>query len=650
MATNEEQLRKYYNAAQGNNLRQIDSAFGVTPNGAGGSSSNGQWTAYDGNKMIRNNPNSNSFTTLPANQGKPVATGAGAPDNAAYRPYGGNAPAQGNVQTLQIYPDQMGSGTSAATPSTQSWTPYDGNKMYQGGQGTNSAQGGFDSAFGVGPSGSSGTKYPDSSLDSDMNYNGNKRFWLDKMYHGGEENKKGTDSGFDSGFGYPGNWTKPARPGNNGQWGGDTIDPGFSYPTWPGSGNNNIPTLPSNPTGKPTEGDTTGGSTGTGSTGTGSGTSGSTTPVRRTLMEMYDDYLNQLGGYTTPSAKDQSDLVREMYEANLAANKSQLESDYNQNLSDLESEASKIGSTYYEQQRQAQAESDRNRQSFQEYANARGLNSGTGGQAELARQNQLSANLNTLRQSEAEKRAEVERQRVLLGQQYQNAIQKAQADNDLAKAKALYEEAVRVDESLASAAKADADRALQIFNILNNTALSAANAYASQESPDLSLYGKLLGISGLGGGISGSSTEELENMYNKAQQIRSSGGYYVSNGSGGTTFKKATSGDIEWAEYYIDIINAAGGINNVQDYLAMNYKSYGIPYQTVSRTTASMAEKAKGYSTNKYTIGSEKGKDIANSLGVGNTYQASDGSVWRKSSNGKIYVTKDGVEMEAQIK
>lgn len=644
MATNEEQLRKYYNAAQGNNLRQIDSAFGVTPNGAGGSSSNGQWTAYDGNKMIRNNPNSNSFTTLPANQGKPVATGAGASDNAAYRPYGGNAPAQGNVQTLQIYPDQMSGGESAATPSTQRWTPYDGNKMYQGGQGTNPAQGGFDSAFGVGPSGSSGTKYPDSSLDSDMNYNGNKRFWLDKMYHGGEENKNGKDIFF-SGSGDPGNWTKPARPGNNGQWGGDTIDPGFSYPTWPGSGNNNIPTLPSNPTGNPTDGGATGGSTDTGSTGT----SGSTTPVRRTLMEMYDDYLNQLGGYTTPSAKDQSDLVREMYEANLAANKSQLESDYNQNLSDLESEASTIGSTYYEQQRQAQAESDRNRQSFQEYANARGLNSGTGGQAELARQNQLSANLNTLRQSEAEKRAEVERQRVLLGQQYQNAIQKAQADNDLAKAKALYEEAVRVDESLASAAKADADRALQIFNILNNTALSAANAYASQENPDLSLYGKLLGISGLGGGISGSSTEELENMYNKAQQIRSSGGYYVSNGSGGTTFKKATSSDIEWADYYIGIIKEAGGIDRVQDYLATNYKKYGIPYQTVSRTSASMAETAKKYGTGIYQIGTKAGKDLADSIAPGNSvYNPNDGSTWRRSEvNGKLYIIKDGIEVEA---
>lgn len=641
MATNEEQLRKYYNAAQGNNLRQTDSAFGVTPNGASGSSSNGQWTAYDGNKMIRNNPNSNSFTTIPANQGKPVATSAGT---------AGNAPAQGNLQTLPIYPDQMSSGgTSAATPSTQSWTPYDGNKMYQGGQGTNYAQGGLDPGFGVGPSGSSGTKYQDSSLDSGMNYNWSKRFWLDKMYHGDEENKNGKDIFF-SGSGVPGNWTKPSRPGNNGQWGGGTIDSGFGYPTRPGSGGGNTSTLPSNPAGKPTEGDTTGGSTDTGSTGTGSGTSGSTTPVRRTLMEMYDDYLNQLGGYTTPSAKDQSDLVREMYDANLASNKAQLESNYNQSLSDLESEASTIGSTYYEQQRQAQAESDRNRQAFQEYANARGLNSGTGGQAELARSNQLSANLNTLRQSEAEKRAEVERQRVLLGQQYQNAIQKAQADNDLARAKALYEEAVRVDESISAAAKADADRALQMFNILNNTALSAANAYASQDNPNLSLYAQLLGT----GSFSGGSSSELNELYDKAKQIMSTGGYYSGGGGGyssssSSTFKKATSEETEWAEYYINLINSAGGIDNVQDYLAMNYKSYGIPYQTVSRTTASMAEKAKGYSTNKYKIGSEKGKDIANSLGTGNTYQASDGSVWRKSSNGKIYVTKDGVEMEAQI-
>ncbi|MDD6544832.1 MAG: hypothetical protein PUF20_10700 [Clostridiales bacterium] len=374
--------------------------------------------------------------------------------------------------------------------------------------------------------------------------------------------------------------------------------------------------------------------TGTGSTGLTGESSG------KSLWDRYRESLSSLGDYKTPTANSQEELIRKMYESNLDSYKSQLESDYNQNLSDLGAEESKLGQIYYEQQRQAQAESDRNRQAFQEYANARGLNSGTGGQAELAQSNQLSANLNALRQSEAEKRAEVERQRQLLGQQYQKAIQKAQADNDLNLAKALYEEAVRVDESINSAAQADADRALQIFNMLNNTALSAAGAYASK-SGDLSLYEKLL---------AGDSTSELEDLYNKAQQIVSSGGYYSGGGGGsGSGYKRATSDEMEWAQYYIDMIRNAGGVDNVQDYLATNYKEYGIPYQTVSKTTASMAEKAKGYSTNEYQIGSEKGRDIANSLGVGNTYRASDNSVWRKSSNGNIYVTKDGVTMKANI-
>ena len=419
---------------------------------------------------------------------------------------------------------------------------------------------------------------------------------------------------------------------DNGQ---QTVPPSSTEAPAAGGSPENTPETPAN-------GESTAPATGTGETTTPTTPDTSGASGGQSLWDRYLEYLNKLGDYKTPTPNSQEDYIRQMYEANLAANKSQLESDYNQNLSDLGAEESKLGQIYYEQQRQAQAQSDRNRQTFQEYANARGLNSGTGGQAELANQNQLSSNLNTLRQSEAEKRAEVERQRVLLGQQYQNAIQKAQAENDLAKAKALYEEAVRVDEAISSASQADADRAMQIFNMLNNTALSAAGAYASQG--DMSLYQKLL---------AGDSTKELEDLYDKAQQIVSSGGYYSGGGGrGGSSggYKKATSDEMEWAQYYIDLIRSAGGVDNVQDYLATNYKEYGIPYQTVSKTTASMAERARGYSTNEYQIGSEKGRDIANSLGVGNTYQASDGSVWRKSSNGNIYVTKDGVTMKANIR
>ena len=448
-------------------------------------------------------------------------------------------------------------------------------------------------------------------------------------------------------------WVKPGTDGNltpsypndgqapayGGAQGGGTLDPGFGVNPGNSSG------TPA--TGGATRGDIDPGFTPGSRTDDSGGTTGavgdaSSPGSGKSIYEWYKEYLEKLGNYKTPSATSQEEMIRKMYEASLAANKSQLESDYNQNLSDLDAEASTIGSTYYEQQRQAQAQSDRNRQAFQEYANARGLNSGTGGQAELAQQNQLSANMNNLRQSEAEKRAEIERQRVLLGQQYQSAIQKAQADNDLNLAKALYEEAVRVDESLTSAAKADADRALQMFNILNSSVKDSIGS-------DSSAYSELISASG-------GDTDQINKLYNMAKQIKTTKGYYTSRGSSGGsssssgTYRQAKQDEIEWAEYYIDIINRAGGIDNVEDYLATNYKNYGIPYQKVSKTTSSMAETAKKYSTNKYVIGSEKGRDIAGKLSTGNRYYAPDGSVWRKSSNGKIYVTKDGVEMEADIK
>ena len=524
-----------------------------------------------------------------------------------WQPPGGQAVVKSVQQPTQSDNPAGGSSNGVAESYMENWTAYDGNKRF------------------------GNTQSPEASANQGS---GNQGGSLVQGNLSTADIQRTLDPEFSFGSGKtPGVDTTPVNPPAGGQ-----PQPGFGGTTRPPTGGavNRDPLDPSigvsqgGAGGDIDPGFTPGNKTSTG-TDVGAAVGAGSSAGGGTIYDWYRKYLNQLGDYKTPSATSQEEMIRKMYEASLAANKSQLESDYNQNLSDLGAEEGKLGSIYYEQQRQAQAEADRNRQAFQEYANARGLNSGTGGQAELAQQNQLSANMNNLRQSEAEKRAEIERQR-----QYQSAIQKAQADNDLNLAKALYEEAVRVDESLTNAAKADADRALQMFNILNNSVMSSAGSNASA-------YAELLGISG-------GNTEQLNEMYNKAQQIVSSGGYYGKSSSGGSSFKQATQDEIEWAEYYINIINKAGGIDNVENYLATNYKSYGIPYQKVSKTTASMAETARGYSTNKYVIGSEKGKGIAGNLQVGNKYYASDGSVWRKSPNGKVYVTKDGVEMEADIK
>lgn len=234
-------------------------------------------------------------------------------------------------------------------------------------------------------------------------------------------------------------------------------------------------------------------------------------------IQDYIRQLQQMQGQKTATAADQSDYIRQMYAQQLAANKAQLESDYNQNVSNLDSEASKIGANYYEQRRQTQANADRSQANYNEMANASGLNSGTGSQAQLARSNQLQSDLTTLGNAEAQNRAEIERQRTLLGQQYQNAIQKAQAENNMELAQKLYQEAARVDESIIDASKNDSSRALEILNMMLSQVSSERNlasedarqaAEIAAASGKYGLYGKLYGLSD-------DVIKRLEEIYNK---------------------------------------------------------------------------------------------------------------------------------------
>ena len=259
------------------------------------------------------------------------------------------------------------------------------------------------------------------------------------------------------------------------------------------------------------------------STPGGSGSSSmvdSATSRRDAYDQQIQDYINQLQqmqGQKTPTAADQSDYIRQMYEQQLAANKAQLESDYNQNVSNLAGEESKVGSNYYEQRRQTQANADRAQANYNEVANASGLNTGTRGQAQLARSNQLQSDLTTLNNAEAQNRAEIERQRTLLGQQYQNAIQKAQAENNMELAQRLYQEAVRVDESVIDASKNNSSRALEILNMMLGQISSDRNLASEEarQAAEIAAAGGKYGLYGKLYGLSDNVVKRLEEIYNK---------------------------------------------------------------------------------------------------------------------------------------
>jgi hypothetical protein len=167
------------------------------------------------------------------------------------------------------------------------------------------------------------------------------------------------------------------------------------------------------------------------------------------------------GGAPSSGGGGYESYLEQMYAAALQAQLDQLKSSYDQNISELDASKGKVDDTYTEQKRQTTGTNAQQAANWREMANAYGLNSGTIGQAALAQNNQLQSNLNTLESAQAAAQAEIERQRTLLGQQYQLQINQAMSENNFNKAQALYQEAVRADEALRQEQQFQANLALQ---------------------------------------------------------------------------------------------------------------------------------------------------------------------------------------------
>lgn len=140
------------------------------------------------------------------------------------------------------------------------------------------------------------------------------------------------------------------------------------------------------------------------------------------------------------------DLINQMYDASLAGQKVQLEQNRDQGLANLEQEQKKLQQQTDANLNRTYVEAARDQRNYNEVQNAYGLASGAMAQARLAQDNQLEADLTALRGAQAQVDANIERERTMLSQQYMAAIAQAQAENDLKRAQALYDQA-RKDEA-----------------------------------------------------------------------------------------------------------------------------------------------------------------------------------------------------------
>lgn len=142
------------------------------------------------------------------------------------------------------------------------------------------------------------------------------------------------------------------------------------------------------------------------------------------------------------------DLLKQMYDNDLAAKKAALQSGYNAAVSDLNKQKANNQRNAEQNVRLTKAEADKAAVNRAEYYEAAGLSSGARAQARVASENQLASDLAAIRAAQQQADYDVERQRGLLSQQFAAAIREAQANNDMARAQALYEQAKEAEANL----------------------------------------------------------------------------------------------------------------------------------------------------------------------------------------------------------
>ena len=142
----------------------------------------------------------------------------------------------------------------------------------------------------------------------------------------------------------------------------------------------------------------------------------------------------------TTNTTPQTEQINAMYDAQKQAQMSQLESAYNQNLSNAQAAKDKIAPQYQQSANDLSVQFERNRRNYNQQALANGMNTGTASQARLAQNNEYLRDFGQLRTAESDAMTEAERGITDLKTQYQNSIAAAAADNDYKRAAALLDE------------------------------------------------------------------------------------------------------------------------------------------------------------------------------------------------------------------
>lgn len=279
--------------------------------------------------------------------------------------------------------------------------------------------------------------------------------------------------------------------------------------------------------------------------------------------EKYTVSAPELEDYTAqelPTYKAQEEKVNQTYDAKQDSTLAALETAYNQNMMDANATLEKIPGTYRKQKNSAEAEYEKQRKAFAEYAANSGVSSGAGSQAQLAYSNQLQGDLNDIGVAQANATADAQLQISKLKQGYQDSVAEAVKQNDYERAAALLGEYQKQAQSIVDVAQAQADEYYRAWQsqLANKQYLAEwertadAEAYdrALEQAETLAAYGDFSGYGALG-----YTADQIANMqalwaaantpsysYSSGSSRRSSSSGGGSSGSGGTPTTGGSTG------------------------------------------------------------------------------------------------------------
>lgn len=191
-----------------------------------------------------------------------------------------------------------------------------------------------------------------------------------------------------------------------------------------------------------------------------------------------------------PTASDQSENINKIYDAQQKAKTDALKAAYDRNMADYDAQAAKIPQTYNEARRQVSTQADISRANLNEQMAGSGINVGAGSQLALSQQNSRNAAMGKVSTAEADALSDLEAQRQNVKAAYQNAVAQAISENDAARAKALYTEAQRVDNSIVNTAVKQLS--------VDTTLAENERSRLEQQAATLAKYGDFSGYAALG--------------------------------------------------------------------------------------------------------------------------------------------------------